>query len=353
LYKQTLLLIEGAWPMGTECSATQLAFEGFEGRQVVGAFDGGAVTSNGGAPLLREADLAMGLTAKVARCFRDVRNPAFVVHQLETLVAQRIHGLALGYEDLNDHDELRCDPALGLLSDTLEPKRDDAETLAGKSTLNRLEHGPLKGASRYHKISVDDAAMEQVFIDLSGPRAAAALRAHDAGFLLRLAHVQNAFGLLELAQVGLCDVVLALALLESNEIDAFGSDEALDVADERLAHRRHRRRRGEPLAPVHPQVAHRGPHRLQVRHIDVEVHPIDRLVLKHHMITQHVRHGSCYRHCGLRSSTGPRTHRASSSHIQGMSLQARPESTQVDRVSTNIFASRCGDISRRSEAKPR
>src|SRR5262245_6423773 len=152
--------------MGTECNATQLVFEGFEGRQVVGAVDGGAVTSNGGAPLLREADLAMGLTAKVARCFRDVRNPAFVVHQLDTLVAQRIHGLALGYEDLNDHDELRRDPALSLLSDTLEPKRDDVETLAGKSTLNRLEHGPLSGASRYHKISVDDAAMEQVFVDI-------------------------------------------------------------------------------------------------------------------------------------------------------------------------------------------
>jgi hypothetical protein len=152
--------------MGADCSGTQLAFEGFEGRQVVGAFDGGAVTSNGGAPLLREADLAIGLTAKVARCFRDARNPAFVVHQLHTLVAQRIHGLALGYEDLNDHDELRRDPALGLLSDTLEPKRDGVETLGGKSTLNRLEHGPLNGASRYHKISVDDAAMEQVFIDL-------------------------------------------------------------------------------------------------------------------------------------------------------------------------------------------
>ena len=152
--------------MGTDCSAQQLVFEGFAGRQVVGAFDGGAVTSNGGAPLLREADLAIGLTDKVARCFRDARNPALVVHRLDTLLAQRIHGLALGYEDLNDHDELRRDPALGLLSDTLEPKHADVELLAGKSTLNRLEHGPLNGASRYHKISVDDAAMEQVFLDI-------------------------------------------------------------------------------------------------------------------------------------------------------------------------------------------
>jgi Transposase DDE domain group 1 len=152
--------------MGTDCSATQLVFEGFGGRQVVRGFDGGAVTSNGGAPLLREADLAIGLTAKVTRCFRDQRNPAFVVHRLDTLLAQRIHGIALGYEDLVDHEELRRDPALSLLSDTLEPKHAGVETLAGKSTLNRLEHGLMNGASRYHKISVDDAAIEQVFLDI-------------------------------------------------------------------------------------------------------------------------------------------------------------------------------------------
>ena len=152
--------------MPTDCSASQLHFEGFEGRQVVGGFDGGAVTSNGGASLLREADRAIGLTAKVVRCFRDGRDQDLVVHHLETLLAQRIHAIALGYEDLNDHDELRHDPVLGLLSDTLEPKRAGVATLAGKSTLNRLEHG-LKGkASRYHKITVDDAAMEQVFLDV-------------------------------------------------------------------------------------------------------------------------------------------------------------------------------------------
>jgi DDE family transposase len=159
--------------MLTDCSSEQLAFEGFAGRQVVGAFDGGEVTSNGGAPLLREADRAIGLTAKVARCFRDDRNPAFVEHRLETLLSQRIHGLALGYEDLNDHDELRFDPALGLLSDTLRPRREEpaagkpvVATLAGKSTLNRLEHGLMGEASRYCKISLDDKAMEQVFLDI-------------------------------------------------------------------------------------------------------------------------------------------------------------------------------------------
>jgi hypothetical protein len=159
--------------MATDCSSEQLVFEGFAGRQVVGAFDGGEVTSNGGAPLLREADRAIGLTARVARCFRDDRNPAFVEHRLSTLLSQRIHGLVLGHEDLIDHDELRFDPALGLVSDTLRPRREEpapgqavVATLAGKSTLNRLEHGLMHGASRYCKISVDDSAMEQVFLDI-------------------------------------------------------------------------------------------------------------------------------------------------------------------------------------------
>ena len=152
--------------MPTDCNATQLLFEGFAGRQVVGCFDGGAVTSNGGGALLREADRAIGLTRRVARCFRDERNPDLVVHHMETLVARRVHGIALGYEDIDDHDELRHDPVLGLLSDTLEPKRADVATLAGKSTLNRLEHGLKSGAGRYHKISVIDAAMEKVFLDI-------------------------------------------------------------------------------------------------------------------------------------------------------------------------------------------
>ena len=150
--------------MQTDCSANQLMFEGFAGRKVVGAFDGGAVTSNGGALLLREADRAIEMTAQVARCFRDGRNPDCVVHGLETLVAQRIHAIALGYEDINDHDELRHDPVLALLSDRLEPKHKSVATLAGKSTLQRLETAPLTGNRRYHKFEVDDVAMEEVFL---------------------------------------------------------------------------------------------------------------------------------------------------------------------------------------------
>jgi hypothetical protein len=152
--------------MRTDCSLARLAFEGFEGRQVVGAFDGGAVTSNAGGLALREADRAIGLTKSAARCLEDRRDPGLIVHAVETLVAQRIHAQALGYEDLNDHDVLRHDPVLGLLSDTLEPKRDDCAALAGKSTLNRLELS-LKGETgRYHKIGVDEEKLAQVFLDL-------------------------------------------------------------------------------------------------------------------------------------------------------------------------------------------
>ncbi len=152
--------------MPTDCSTPQLVFEGFEGRQVVGTFDGGAVTSNAGAVLLREADRVIGLTTKAAAAFRDGRDRDLVVHAMETLVAQRVHGIALDYEDINDHDTLRHDPVLALLSDTAEPKRPDVATLAGKSTLNRLETAPETGHARYHKIGVDTAAMEQVFLDV-------------------------------------------------------------------------------------------------------------------------------------------------------------------------------------------
>jgi hypothetical protein len=134
---------------------------------VVAAFDGGAITSNAGALLLREADRVIGLSRRVARCFSDGRAAERIEHSLETLIAQRVHGIALGYEDLNDHDDLRRDPVLTLLSDGLEKKRANVAPLAGKSTLNRLEHAPADAAaSRYCKIGHDKAAFEAVFVDL-------------------------------------------------------------------------------------------------------------------------------------------------------------------------------------------
>jgi Transposase DDE domain group 1 len=152
--------------MPTECSQDSLDFASVGSRKVTAAFDGGAITSNAGALLLREADRAIGLSRQVAACFKDGRRQDRVEHAVETLVAQRIHGLALGYEDLNDHDELRHDPVLGLLSGKVEAKRSDCAALAGKSTLNRLEHAPRAEDDRYRKLSLDEEAMTRLFVSL-------------------------------------------------------------------------------------------------------------------------------------------------------------------------------------------
>ena len=152
--------------MQTECTLEQFEFEGFGPRRVVAAFDGGAMTSDGGGLLLRHTDRAIGLIERVAACFQDNREQDRVVHMLPALVGQRIVGIALGYEDVNDHDELRHDPVLALFTDRLEPKRSDCAPLAGKSTLNRLEHAPLRPDDRYHKIGHDPTALANLFVDL-------------------------------------------------------------------------------------------------------------------------------------------------------------------------------------------
>jgi hypothetical protein len=152
--------------MRTECSAEQFEFEGFGHRRVVAAFDGGAVTSDAGGLLLRHTDRAIGLIDRVAACFGDGREQDQVVHTTRTLVGQRIVGIALGYEDVSDHDELRHDPVLALLADRLEPKRADCAPLAGKSTLNRLEHAPRQPDDRYHKIDHDPDALARLFVEL-------------------------------------------------------------------------------------------------------------------------------------------------------------------------------------------
>ena len=152
--------------MQTECISGQLEFEGFYGRRVVAAFDGGAVTSDAGALLLRETDRAIRLIERVAACFSDGRDPGQLIHALPTLVGQRIVAIALGYEDVNDHDRLRFDPVLALFGDSLEAKRKDCAPLAGKSTMNRLEHAPGDGGDRYHKIGCDREALQDVFVDV-------------------------------------------------------------------------------------------------------------------------------------------------------------------------------------------
>jgi hypothetical protein len=151
--------------MPTECSAELFEFAPVDGRRVVASFDGGAITSDAGALLLGQTDRAIRLTERFAAGFTDGRTPELVEHKVETLVMQRVIGIALGYEDLNDHDRLRCDPVLAVLAGKLEARRADCAPLAGKSTLNRLELS-REEPTRYHKVSHDPVAIETLFVDL-------------------------------------------------------------------------------------------------------------------------------------------------------------------------------------------
>jgi hypothetical protein len=131
---------------------------------VVAQFEGSWLTTEGGSLLLRQADRKIGLLRRVARCFTDYRQPERIEHRLEEMLAQRIYGLALGYEDLNDHEQLRQDPLLGVLAG----KRDLGEPLAGKSTLNRLELTPAgsPAAERYNKIAYSPEAIDELLVTL-------------------------------------------------------------------------------------------------------------------------------------------------------------------------------------------
>src|SRR5467141_4736582 len=148
----------------TECSETLFPFEAHFSRRVVAQFAGDSLTTKERSLLLRQADRRIGLLRRVAGCFRDYRQPERIEHRLEEMLAQRIYGLALGYEDLNDHEQLRQDRLLGVLAG----KRDLGEPLAGKSTLNRLELTPLgsPAAERYNKISYSAAALDELLVDL-------------------------------------------------------------------------------------------------------------------------------------------------------------------------------------------
>ena len=151
--------------MPTECNPTMFEFAPVEGHQVVASFDGGAITSDAGALLLGETDRVIRLTERFAACFIDMRMPELVEHEVGTMVLQRVVGIALGYEDLNDHDELRHDPVLAVLAGKLAAKRADCAPLAGKSTLNRLELSRPE-PTRYLKVSHNTAAIETLFVDM-------------------------------------------------------------------------------------------------------------------------------------------------------------------------------------------
>jgi Transposase DDE domain group 1 len=148
----------------TECNQSRFPFEGHFSRKVVAEFAGSRLTTEGGSLLLREADRKIGLLKRVVRCFTDARDPQRIEHALSQMLAQRIYGLALGYEDLADHEELRNDPLLGVLAG----KREITEPLAGKSTLNRLELVPAGSAlgERYHKITYCREALDALLVDI-------------------------------------------------------------------------------------------------------------------------------------------------------------------------------------------
>ncbi len=157
--------------MTTECKTKQIEFQEAGKREVIGRFDGGMITSNGGGLLLREADRRFKIIERFSDCFTDYRDLRYIEHTVKELIAQRVNGLALGYEDLNDHDDIRSDHLLAVLCDKEDPtgrdrkhERDKGKALAGKSTLNRLELSGLniKGSK---KIIADFQRIDDFFVD--------------------------------------------------------------------------------------------------------------------------------------------------------------------------------------------
>src|SRR6516164_2120477 len=149
--------------MTPECNQFVFGFHPQKRREIRAQFDGGAISSDGGGLLLREVEKRVGILRQFAACFTDYRNPDLIEHQVEEMVAQRIYGLALGYEDLNDHEELRNDPLLAVLVEKSHPGN---EALAGKSTLNRLEltKETASRKERYKKIVLDHGAVDRLLV---------------------------------------------------------------------------------------------------------------------------------------------------------------------------------------------
>jgi len=159
----------------TQCNQESLQFHPLFRRAVRGQFDGGAITTDAGGLLLREVEKRTGIIAQFAACFQDHRDAVRIEHGVEELVAQRVYGLALGYEDLNDHEELRRDPLLAVLVEKPDPRgekraraRDQGQALAGKSTLNRLElsAAEVSEEERYKKIGLDFEAVDRMLVNV-------------------------------------------------------------------------------------------------------------------------------------------------------------------------------------------
>jgi hypothetical protein len=145
----------------TECNQSSFGFEACGKREIVARFDGGTISSDGGALLLRQTDRRLNLIQRLSECFLDGRNQKQVEHSGLEMLSQRIYGLALGYEDINDHEQLRNDPVFSILSGRAELE----QPLAGKSTLNRLELGTDK-PDRYKKITFQPAAVDELLVKI-------------------------------------------------------------------------------------------------------------------------------------------------------------------------------------------
>jgi Transposase DDE domain group 1 len=155
----------------TECNEQKFLFQDLDSRRVEVDFGGGHLSSDGGAVILRELEARTGLIKALASCFVDHRDPRYVEHSVESLVAQRLHGIVLGYEDINDHDQLRADPVHGLIAGKSDPlgqdrklDRDKGKALAGHATLNRLELSAHALNNRYHKIGSQPDKLEALLI---------------------------------------------------------------------------------------------------------------------------------------------------------------------------------------------
>ena len=129
-------------PTSTQSIPEQFTFGRVESRQVIVNFKGGTVTSDAGLTLIAGLDQKLQITSRFAACFEDYREPNRVEHSIKSLIAQRVYGLVQGYEDLNDHEQLRHDPMFALAVGKIIGNGDEQVVLAGKSTLNRIEHCP-------------------------------------------------------------------------------------------------------------------------------------------------------------------------------------------------------------------
>jgi hypothetical protein len=145
----------------TECNQSVFGFEAYGKREIVARFDGGVISSDGGAFLLRQTDQRLNLLPRLAGCFLDGRNPNRIEHSLAEMLSQRVYGLVLGYEDVNDHEQLRKDPVFGILAGRADPD----EPLAGKSTLNRMELG-AGAKDRYKKITFWKEAIDELLVSV-------------------------------------------------------------------------------------------------------------------------------------------------------------------------------------------